>query len=134
MILRPVPLVALLLALAAPGRADPLPPRRPPATPLPSPKAAPADAVADRSDEADPDGAKPRPGRFGQEPTEIPGQFIKGRTVAPKKPDIAVPLGRRTTIGVFQESSRPEPHVTAPGRGPRELGAGITLEHRFGGP
>ena len=121
----------LIVALAAPAvAAEPIPARAAAKRTDPAARRIPERAAADAAEEPD----RVMPGRFGTDATEIPGQFLKGRTVEPKKPDVSVPVGKRTTIGVFQESGRIDPHVTAPWKQNRDLGAGFTLQHRFGGP
>ncbi len=76
-----------------------------------------------------------RPGSVFAEPPTVTNPFLKKQVVAPQTPDLEVDLDKRTSIGVFSEVGKPatkiDPRDSA-GRATRELGAGITLQYRFG--
>jgi hypothetical protein len=74
-----------------------------------------------------------RPGSLAREAVDSP--FGKSGLINPHaKPDLELELSRRATLGLFGEAGRIEPtdirnHAVKP---LRELGAGVTLQYRFG--
>lgn len=92
----------------------------------------PAPPVDDDRDEAIP----ALPGTFKRAQTPIPGVLGKPRIVAPHlAPDVAVPLGRRTTLGLFGEVGTTDPDARnslVQSLKAHEVGAGVSLQYRFG--
>jgi hypothetical protein len=122
-----------------------MPPRRPPAADLATPAARPSvrpvspALVGDRRvfDEPSDDGEPiRRPGSLGKEPVAVPGEFLKSRTVAPRtgQPDFGVDLSERTSVGVFGDVRQiaPEDIRTHGVKPTRDLGAGVTIQYKFG--
>jgi hypothetical protein len=76
----------------------------------------------------------PAPGSFGRSAVKVPSPFLKSQTVAPHTPDFSVDLNKTTSVGLFGEMSRTsrtdvEANLSKP---EREVGAGFTLQYKFG--
>ena len=82
------------------------------------------------------DGLPALPGTFKRIQTQIPGALQKGKVVAPHlTPDVALPISPRTTVGVFGEVGRVEVDTRnglIPSVKTHDLGAGVSLQYRFG--
>lgn len=83
------------------------------------------------------DGIPARPGTFKQAPTQIPApptQSQKSRIVAPRTPDVEVQISKRTSVGLFGEVGRVEVDRSGllPSVKTHDLGAGLSLQYRFG--
>ena len=80
------------------------------------------------------------PGTLSTMPTRVPGlplgKNAKSGIVAPHtKPDLEMPLSRRTSIGMFGEVGQLELETRSgivPTVRAKEIGAGVTLQYRFG--
>jgi hypothetical protein len=84
----------------------------------------------------DDDEQAPPPGGFTRGSVKIPSRFLKAQTIAPhtSSPDVSIDLDKRTTLGLFGEMSRTsrtdvEANLSKPDR---EVGAGFTLQYKFG--
>jgi len=100
-------------------------------------RARPAPAPALRANEAEAeDGPAVRPGKLAPAPAPLPGPLQKSRTVAPRtgSPDLQVNVDDRTSIGVFGEAGQiqREDIRTNTVRQTRDVGAGVTLQYKFG--
>lgn len=76
-----------------------------------------------------------RPGMLGTEAPKHAGPLGRSGLLGPHAtPDFELPVTKRTTIGVFGDSNRIEPTDirNATTRATRDLGAGVTLQYRFG--
>lgn len=88
----------------------------------------------------DPGGPVPiQPGKLDTAPTRVPGQLQKTQNIAPHAngtPDIGVEVDKRTSVGVFGDMSRIEREDirTSTVKQGRDVGAGVTLQYKFGTP
>jgi hypothetical protein len=78
--------------------------------------------------------APPAPGSFARGAVKVPSPFLKSQMVAPHTPDVSVDLNKSTSVGVFGEMSHTsrtdvEANLSKP---EREVGAGVTLQYKFG--
>lgn len=76
----------------------------------------------------------PAPGSFARGAVKVPSPFLKSQVVAPHTPDVSVDLNKTTSVGVFGEMSHTsrtdvEANLSKP---EREVGAGVTLQYKFG--
>ena len=78
----------------------------------------------------------PRPGALSaRDPAELGSPFAKsGFLDGHRTPDLEVEVSKRATIGVFGEANTIEPTDirSSTVRSTRDLGAGVTLQYRFG--
>lgn len=84
----------------------------------------------------------PRPGMFEAAPVRIPEIHFPESLEAPRrrgmaphaKPDLEIAVGRRTSLGMFGEVGKVEIETRGllPSVRPRDVNAGVTLQHRFG--
>ncbi|NNM71238.1 hypothetical protein [Enterovirga aerilata] len=83
---------------------------------------------------APPEGAA-RPGALAPTGTDVASPFAKpGLLGSHATPDLELEVSKRATIGVFGEAGKIEPTDirNATTRTTRDLGAGVTLQYRFG--
>lgn len=76
-----------------------------------------------------------RPGMLGTDAPRPAGPLGRTGLLGTRAaPDLELPVTRRTTIGVFGDAHRIEPTDirNATTRATRDLGAGVTLQYRFG--
>jgi hypothetical protein len=77
-----------------------------------------------------------RPGTLpARDPAEATSPFGRsGLLEIGRTPDLELPVSKRATIGVFGEANRIEPTDirNSTVRTTRDLGAGVTLQYRFG--
>ena len=95
--------------------------------------AAPSGAAASRW--VPPSDVSARPGAHSRESVDGASPFAKQGLINPyTTPDIEVEVSKRARIGVFGEANRIEPTDirNSTTRSTRDLGAGVTLQYRFG--
>jgi hypothetical protein len=76
-----------------------------------------------------------RPGALARDPLDAAGPFGKsGLLDLHATPDLEIEVSKRTTLGVFGEANTIEPTDirNSTVRATRDLGAGVTLQYRFG--
>lgn len=92
------------------------------------------DAASDKTPPVAAD-AVVRPGSIAAEPPTVTNPFLKSKVIAPQTPDIEIGSSGRTTLGVFSDVGKPATKIDprdGAGRATRDLGAGVTLQYRFG--